>query len=98
MKLMVIEIKPYQLNDTSMKLKPYLKDINNLKKYELWKIQLTIAINFISSKDTDKVRVIRSKRDNIQFMIDDNATEVIEKLSESLLNRYQIGLERKEQQ
>ena len=31
-------------------------------------------------------------------MIDDNATEVIEKLSESLLNRYQIGLERKEQQ
>ena len=26
-----------------------LKDINNLKKYDTWKIQLTIAINFISS-------------------------------------------------
>ena len=31
--------------------RPYLKDrINNLKKSDMWKIQWTIAINFISSK------------------------------------------------
>ena len=34
------------------KIKPYLKDIiNDLKKSDTWKIQLTITINFISSKD-----------------------------------------------
>ena len=31
------------------KIRPYLKDIiNNLKKFDSWKIQLTITINFIS--------------------------------------------------
>ena len=34
-------------------IKPYLKDISNLKKSDTWKIQLTIAINFISSKHTE---------------------------------------------
>ena len=37
------------------KIRLYLKgSINNLKKYDTWKIQLTIAINFISSKDNGK--------------------------------------------
>ena len=36
------------------KIGPYLKDImNNLKKSDSWKIQLTIANNFISSIDND---------------------------------------------
>ena len=34
------------------KIRPYLKDIiNNLKKSDTWKAQLTTAINFISSID-----------------------------------------------
>ena len=37
---------------------------------------------------------MNSKNDNIEFMIHDNADEVIEELSESLLNRYQIRLEK----
>ena len=36
---------------------------------------------------------MHSKRDNIGFMIYDNADEVIEEIFEWLLNRYQIGLE-----
>ena len=37
------------------KIRPYLKDIiNNLKKSDTWKIQLTIANNFISSIDNDE--------------------------------------------
>ena len=33
-------------------IKLYLKDINNLKKPDTWKTQLTIAVNFISTKGT----------------------------------------------
>ena len=39
------------------KIRPYLKDIiNNLKKFDTWKAQLTIAINLISSEDNDEER------------------------------------------
>ena len=52
------------------KIRPYLKDIiNNLKKSDTWKIQLTISNNFISSLDNDEERVMHSKSDNIEIMI-----------------------------
>ena len=36
------------------KIKPYLRDIiSNLQKSDAWKIQLAIAISFISSKDVN---------------------------------------------
>ena len=55
----------------------YLKDIiNNLKKSEIWKIQLTIANNFISSLDNDEERIIHSENDNTKVMINDEADEV----------------------
>ena len=47
----------------------------------------------MSSKDNDEERVMHLKSDNIEFMIYDNAEEVIKELFESLLNRYQIRLE-----
>ena len=56
-------------------------------------MQLTIAINFISSKDVDEERVMYSKSDNIELMLYDNANEVVNKVFESLLSRYQIDLE-----
>ena len=62
MKVKVIETKQY-LNEIT----PYLKDIiNNLKKSDTWKIQLTIAINFISSKDNDEEHVMNSKSDRVK--------------------------------
>ena len=64
----------------------------NLQKSDTWKIQLIIAINFISSKDVDEERVIRSKSNNIEFMSYDNSNEVFNELFESLISRYQIGL------
>ena len=67
--------------------------MNNLKKSDTRKIQLTVAINFISSKDNDEEHVTHSKSDNIEILINDKSDEVIEKLFESFLNRYQIGLE-----
>ena len=65
----------------------------NLQKYDTWEIQLTIAINFISSKDIDEDRVMRSKRDNTEFVSYDNANQAASEFFESLPSRYQIGLE-----
>ena len=64
--------------------------INDLQKSDLWKIQLTIAINFVSSKENGEDLVMHSKSDNIEFMIYDNTDEVTEELLESLRNRYQL--------
>ena len=76
------------------KIRPYLKNIiNNLKKSDTWKIQLTIANNFISSIDNDEERVMHSKSDNIEIMINDEADEVIKELFDSFKNRYQSNFE-----
>ena len=64
----------------SWKNRPYLKNIkNNLRKCDLWKIQLTIAISFISSMDFDEECVMHSKIDNLEIMINDEADEVTNK-------------------
>ena len=43
-------------------------------------IQLMIAINFMASKDNEEERVMHSKSDNIEIMINDKADEVTEEL------------------
>ena len=89
----MIEIKHYQLKIIKLNRK-YLKDIiNNLKKFDTWKIQLTIANNFISSTDNGEEHVMHSKSDNIEIMINDEADEVIKELFDSLKNRFQNNLE-----
>ena len=76
------------------KISPYLKDIiNNLKKSDTWKIQLTTGNNFTSSLDNGDKCVIHSKSDNIEIMINDEEDEVTKKLFDSLKNRYQNNLE-----
>ena len=37
----------------------------------MWKIQLGITVNTISSKDNDEECVMHSKSDNIEIMIND---------------------------
>ena len=50
MKVTVIKIKRYRLKKYLNKIRPYSEDvINNLIKRDKLKIQLTIAINFVSS-------------------------------------------------
>ena len=56
-------------------------------------MQLTIAINFMSSKDNGELQVMLSKSDNIEIMNNNKTDEVIEKRFQSLLPKYQIGLE-----
>ena len=60
-----------------------------------WKIHLTMAINFISyrdSKDFDKTQIIHLKSDNTEIMMGSETGEIIEELFESLLERYQERL------
>ena len=47
----------------------------------MWKIQLTIAINFISSKGADEKRVMHLMSDKIEIMINDKANEVKEEFT-----------------
>ena len=47
--------------------------INNFKKIETWKIQLTKANDFFSSRDYDEEHVMHSKSHNIEIMISNEA-------------------------
>ena len=53
-----------------------------------------MAINFISSKeDFNDIPPMHTKSNNIEIMIGSETDEIIEELFESLLERYQKGLE-----
>ena len=73
-------------------IRPYLVDmINDHKSQSEWKIQLAMAINFISSKpDSDKTRIMYIKGVNTEIMIGSDTNEVIEELFKSLSDRYQV--------
>ena len=59
-----------------------------------WKIQLTMAISFISSKpNSDETHIMHAKSDNIEIIMGSKTDEVIEELFKSLHQRYQQGLE-----
>ena len=96
MKAMEIKTKLYSLTVYLDKIEPYLNDlIDNQKTQGEWKIQLTMAINFISSEDSDETRTMHAKSDNIEILIGNEINESIEQLFKSLLQRYQKGLEEK---
>ena len=59
----------------------------------MWKIQLTIANNFICSTDNNEEQVMHSKSDKIDIMINDDADEAIKELFDTLKNRYQNNFE-----
>ena len=52
-----------------------------------------MAINFISSKDSDETRTMHTKSNNIEIMISNETEEIIQDLFESFLQKYQEWLE-----
>ena len=77
-------------------IRQYLSDIiNDHKTQGEWKIYLTMAISFISSKDSDETRTMHSNSDNIEIMMSSETDEIIEEHFESLLQIYQEKLEEK---
>ena len=57
-----------------------------------WKIQLTMTINFTSSKDSDKTRTMHTKSNNVEIMMGSETYEIIEELFKSFLQKYQERL------
>ena len=52
-----------------------------------------MAINFISSKDSDETRTMHRKSNNVEIMIGSETDEIIEDLFASFLQKHQEGLE-----
>ena len=70
--------------------KLYLNDIrDDLKKSDRWKIQLAIAISFVSSKETDEECVMHSNNDNIKIMVYDKVDMTLLRI---VLNHFLIGI------
>ena len=76
------------------KIREYLrKMIDNKKRIREWKTQLIMKINFISSKTFSETRDMHSKSDNVEIMMGVDTNEIIKKLFNFILQRYQKGLE-----
>ena len=91
-----IKIKSYQLRNILIKqtiFKRYLKWSNKL--YRIWKIQLTIEINFMSSKDNNEEFGIYLRSDKIELMNNNKKM----KLQNNAFNHFflNIKLDRKHQ-
>ena len=69
------------------------KLIDDKRKKGEWKIQLVLKIKFISSKNFNETRDMYSKSDNFEIMMGVDTYEIIKNLFNSILQRYQKGLQ-----
>ena len=88
-----IEYKSKEDNDKNLSpkeyldmIKPYLSDIINDHKKR--KIQLTIRINFIFSKDLRETSTMHTKSDKRKIMMSSETNDILEELCKSL-QKYQ---------
>ena len=56
-----------------------------------WKIQLTMVTNFISFKDSDEIRTMRTESNNIEIVMGNETVEINEELFESFMQKYKKG-------
>ena len=91
-------MKPYLIDKINEHKSPGLVRYHSGNKSWLeetsseWKFQLTMAINFISSKDSDESRTMLTKSNNVEIMIGSETDKIIEDLFEYFLQKYQEGL------
>ena len=88
-------------------IRPYLRDlinnhktpmktdkvINNESQSGEWKIQLVILNRRISSKDFEETRSIYSASNNIEIFMGSDTEEIIDKLFDTILQRFQEAKE-----
>ena len=93
-------IRPYLsdlINDNKTPKKLRVHTRNEVIDYETQygerKIELAMWINFIFSKDCDKIRNMHTKSNNIEIIMGSETNDIIEELCESLLQKYQEWLE-----
>ena len=58
----------------------------------VWKTQISMRVNFISSKDTGETRTIYVWSDNVSIMWGSNTDDIIRELFRSFLHNYQEEL------
>ena len=51
-----------------------------------------MAINFISSKDSDETRTMHTKNNNVEIMVGSETNEIVQDFFKSFLQKYQEGL------
>ena len=89
-----LKTKICHLNNILDIIRPYLSDmINDHETQSERKIQLTMQISFIFSKDTEETRTMHTKSHNIEIIMGSETNDIFEELRESLLQKYQEGLE-----
>ena len=98
MKVKGTKTKIYHLNiiliwSKNLRVHSRNKVIEYETQYGEWKTELIMSINFIYSKDSDETRSRLTKSDNIETMMASETDDIIEELIESLLQKYQGGLE-----
>ena len=77
-------------------IRPYLGIITNDHKTKgECKIQLSITINFISSKDSDGICTMHTQSNNMEIMMGNETDEILEELFISLLQKCQERLDEK---
>ena len=92
-------IRPYLsdiINNHKTQGKWRVHSRNTMTEYKTqgeWKIHLTMAINFISSKEHYETRPMRTQIDNIEITMGSETDEITKELFKYLLQRYQEGLE-----
>ena len=92
-------IRPYLsdiINNHKTQEKRRIHSSNTMTKYKTqgeWKIHLTMAINFISSKEDYETRTMRTQSDNIEITMGSETDEITKELFKYILQRYQEGLE-----
>ena len=95
-----VEYRSVSNEDKHLSIKEYLDEIRPYLSYKInehtnkdeWKIQINMSINFISLKDSDEVRTMYTKSDNVDILTVADTNDVAEELFESTLERYRTGL------
>ena len=85
-------IRPY-LRDLINKHKPTAELNNNNNNRTEWKIQLKMKTNCISTKSFENKRFIFSKSEPVEVFMGSNTKDVIGKLFNALLQRFQKAQE-----
>ena len=81
------------INDHKVHGKVKVHSSNDYETEGEWKIQSSMEINFVSSKDSDEIRIMHTKSDNIDILMVSETSDIIKELFESVLQNYQEGLE-----
>ena len=76
------------------KITPYLYDLINDHRIarRVWKIQINIHVNFISSRDTGETRIYYVWSDNVSIMQGKDTYDIIREIFKSFLHNYQEEL------